>query len=137
VLTKQELARLAILRNWESYYRDRWGRHEAGAHGLDWNWAPAIFGTFWFLHRKLPLAAFVSFFPVGFIYALAKLQFGYEGFYGAFVSIRVLEGIFGNRILFWSISSTIGKLESRAADDGEASRKMALRHQTLWDTRLP
>ena len=137
MLSQQSRARVAVHANWDNYYRERWIRYASGVYRLDWNWAPAILGCFWFLHRKLPLAAFLAFFGAGFIYVAAKLNFGYAGFYIAFASVRALEGIIANRVMFSSIGRTLRKLEASGADDGQALKTLERRHQTLSDIRLP
>ena len=110
-------------RRWASHYRDRLTRfHREDGGRVSWNWA-AFLVPGWFLYRKLYdyWIGFVLLFMVcgaieGAAGAIELTGVAVAAAFSAFLGVPILQGLFGDYLLFRRARKVIAHLRSRTAD---------------------
>jgi len=128
-------------RRWDSHYRDRLTRfHREEGGKVSWNWA-AFFVPGWFLYRKLYdyWIGFLLLFMVcgaveGAAGALGLTGVAVAAAFGAILGVPILQGLFGDFLLFRRARRVIAHLRGTTADPHALQTAVARRGGT---TLLP
>lgn len=133
-MDRDYLAKIAVLRNWDRYYKNRWDRYNAGTLGFDWNFAAFFFGWFWFFYRKIWWGLLGAWALAIILLLPAGRQ--YSGLLVAGVVLRFVYAILANRVYFFFIKRTIQSAERLNASTQAAVEAMKKHHQSLRENRI-
>jgi hypothetical protein len=126
----------AIHRRWEQYYRPIWIRRRDGGRIWSWNFAAFFLGWMWLTYRQQYVAFLCE---VGLAFAANKVSvmIGKPMIFVVWTAaIRILLGLLGNELLFWTIERDVGALRKSGATMEKAIQVLSKRFRTAADYKL-
>lgn len=134
-ITKEQLYRAAVGKPRDDFYVPKFLAFEESDSRRSWNWAAVVFGPFWFLYRRMFVAALLLgiLAPV-FFYWICDVAIGLvlraspQSWLWSVPSLVfecVLIPVYANYLYFSSVERRIGSLREKLGDDGAVLQALA------------
>jgi uncharacterized protein DUF2628 len=126
-IAKAQLYRAAVGEPQDSYYIPRFLAFEGSESRRSWNWAAVFFGPFWFLYRRMFVAALVlGILAPAFFFWMCDVAIGvvlraepqsWLWSVPSFVFQCLLIPMYANYLYFGNVEKRIGALREKLPDD--------------------